>query len=102
MMTDDIVKANALIEAHYNPDSLWEMRLLIACLMQIKAADDMDHTQVFSIASNALADLTGTLAKSNYRHLKRAARELVRMVVEVELNPDRIQAVKTYARNEHS
>ena len=87
-MPEDIVKSNALIEASYRPDSLWQMRLLLACLVQIKATAKLDDKQVFSVTANELADMTGQAARTAYRHLKRAADELANMSIIVKEHPD--------------
>ena len=95
-MSEDIVKSNALIEASYHPGSLWQMRLLLACLLQIKAAEKLSHQHEFTITANALADLTGQGARTAYRHLKRAAEELRSMYITVNLNPDGSRRSRRY------
>jgi plasmid replication initiation protein len=84
----DIVKSNALIEACYNPASVWQMRLLLAALMQIKSVDNLDHKHNFVVTANALADLTGSKAIANYRELRNAAKELSRMVITIRERPN--------------
>ena len=94
--TKDIVKSNALIEASYHPGSLWQMRLLLACLIQIKATEKISDSQEFVVTANALADMTGQAARSAYRHLKRAANELRSMYITVDLNPDGSRRSRRY------
>lgn len=84
----DVVKSNALIEAAYNPGNLWELRVLMACLAQIKAKESLDHTRIFSVSANALADITGTAAKSSYGSLKRAMVELRDKFLTIHLTPE--------------
>jgi len=81
---NDIVKSNALIEAVYSPGSVYQMRLLMAALMQIKAKEPLDHRRRFYITANALADMTGATAKNNYQELKKAADDLMNTVVHVD------------------
>mgnify|MGYP000169496635 CR=1 FL=1 len=85
----DVVKSNALIEACYNPGNIYQMRVLLAAMMQIKAADEhFDHTRNFVITANALAELTGIQAGKNYRELRKAAKELRAMCITVKEKPN--------------
>mgnify|MGYP000569031081 CR=1 FL=1 len=86
----DIVKSNALIEACYNPASVWQMRLLLAALMQVKSGEELSHTKNFVITANALADLTNSNSKgvSNYRELRKASKELSRTVITIQEKPN--------------
>ena len=85
---NDIVKANALIEACYKPASLNQMRLLLAALMQVKATDKLSYKTEFVVTAGSLAELTGTAKRQNYRELKRAADELFEMYVTVYDKPN--------------
>ncbi len=84
----DIVKSNALIEAIYNPGSVYQMRLLMAALMQVKAKEKLDFRKRYYITANALADMTGSAAKNNYAELKKAADTLMDTTVEINEMPD--------------
>ena len=84
----DVVKSNALIEAAYNPGNLWEMRVLMACLSQIKGKEKLDHNRILSVSANALADITGTAAKSSYGSLRRAMTELRDKYLTIHLTPE--------------
>ncbi len=84
----DIVKSNALIEAAYSPGNVYKMRVLLACLMQVKSKDELSHTKNFIITANALADLTGSKAKNNYEELKTAAAGLRAMYITVMEKPN--------------
>ena len=84
----DVVKSNALIEAIYNPGSVYNMRLLMAALMQVKAGEPLDYKHRYYISANALADLTGSKAKNNYEELKKAANDLMEKIVYVRETPD--------------
>lgn len=84
----DIVKSNALIEAVYNPGSVYQMRLLIAALMQVKAKDKLDYRKRYYVSANTLADMTGTKAYENYKELKKAADDLMNTTVLVADTPD--------------
>lgn len=88
MKDRDIVKSNVLIEATYNPGSVYQMRLLMAALMQIKAGVPMDYRQRYNITANALSDMTGTAARGNYAELKRAADDLMETIVTITTEPD--------------
>lgn len=87
-MNKDIVKSNALIEAVYNPGSVYQMRLLMAALMQVKAKEKLDYKTRYFVSANALADLTGSKAKNNYSELRKAADELMNTQVIVTEAPD--------------
>ena len=80
---NDIVKSNALIEAVYNPGSVYQMRLLMAALMQVKAKEKLDYRKRYYISANALADMTGSAAKNNYAELKKAAKDLMATTVHI-------------------
>ena len=84
----DVVKSNALIEAAYKPMSLWEMRLLLACLVQIRSADKLDHKQVFSVSAARLAEVSETAVDASYTKLREAAKHLTQMQIMVDLMPD--------------
>lgn len=84
----DIVKSNALIEAVYNPGSVYQMRLLMAALMQVKAKEKLDYRKRYYVTANALADMTGSQAKNNYQELKRASKELMETTLVVSDTPD--------------
>ena len=77
----DIVKSNALIEATYQPGSVYRMRVLLACLTQIRAKGRLSHRQVFTVTADALSDLTGISVKSNYRELEKAAKDLMNLII---------------------
>jgi plasmid replication initiation protein len=86
--THDIVKANALINASFNPGTRIQMQLIHAGLVQIKAGETLSPERVFSVSANALADMGGTAARSHYRHLAAAAAAMRSMFITVALNPD--------------
>lgn len=79
----DIVKSNALIEAVYNPGSVYQMRLLMAALLQVKAKEKIDYKTRYYISANALADMTGSAAKNNYKELRKAAKDLMETTVHI-------------------
>ena len=87
-MQTDIVKANALIEASYKPASLYQMRLLLAALCQVKAGEKLTYKQEFTVTAGGLAELTGNTLRTNYRKLARAADELMEMIVTVPYRPN--------------
>ncbi len=85
----DVVKSNALIQASYKPTSIWQMRLLFATMMQIKAGDSMiTEKQDFVVSVGRLNDLLGYSSGSSYRHLARAADELLDMIITVDVRPN--------------
>lgn len=83
MEKKDIVKSNALIEAVYRPGSVYQMRLLMAALMQVKSKEEINFRTRYFITANALADMTGAKAKNNYQELKAAADTLMDVTVTV-------------------
>ena len=96
----DVVKSNALVEASYHPTSLYQMRLLLAALAQIKAMEKIDHEKDFEVTAGGMADLIGATgsAGSYYMQLKRAADELMEMIVTVDKNPDGSSRKRRYRR----
>ena len=82
----DIVKSNALIEAIYNPGSIYQMRLLMAVLLQMKSKEKLDCNQRYYVTATELASLTG--AKNNYPELRKAADSLMNTQVKITRNPD--------------
>jgi len=87
-MKKDIVKSNALIEAIYSPGNIYQMRLLMAALMQIKSKEKLDSKQRYFVTANALADMTGSEAKNNYVELKQAANDLMDTIITVHETPE--------------
>lgn len=83
MEKNDIVKSNALIEAVYRPGNVYQMRLLMAALMQVKSKTEIDFRTRYCVSANALADMTGAKAKNNYQELKSAADTLMSVTVTV-------------------
>lgn len=96
----DVVKSNALVEASYHPASLYQMRLLLAALAQIKAMGKIDHEKDFEVTAGGMADLIGAIgsAGSYYKQLKRAADELMEMIITVDKNPDGSSRKRGYRR----
>jgi len=86
--SEDIVKSNALIEAAYKPGNVYQMRLLLAALMQVKAGEKLDFRHQYIITANALADLTNQKAVANYRELKKAVADLRDMYISVKEKPN--------------
>jgi plasmid replication initiation protein len=93
-MNQDIVKSNALIEAVYNPGSVYQMRLLMAALMQVKAKESLDYKHRYYVTANALADMTGTKAVDNYKELKKASIDLMNTTVIIKDEPNNGQNLK--------
>ena len=84
----DVVKSNALIEAAYHPGNVYQMRLLLACLMQVRSVDELSHKNNFVVTANALADLTGDKAMNNYRELRKAAESIRSMFITIKEKPN--------------
>ncbi len=87
-MSQDIVISNPLVEASYNHASLNQMRLLYACLLQVKAKETIDPSVPFVVTASGLADLLGNDKLNNYGHLKAAAEDLLNMIVQVDKQPN--------------
>ena len=88
-MPNDIVLSNPLIEACYHPPSINQMRLLFACLMQIKAGEPIGPTRVFQLDAGGIADLVGGETQlNNYGHLKKAVDEMIKWTVTVDKKPN--------------
>jgi len=88
MNNQDIVKSNALIEAAYRPGSLSRMRLLLACLMQVKAKEPIPSRKQFIVTANALVELSGDKAVNSYRDLKKATDDLMDMTITIKERPN--------------
>ena len=77
--------SNVLIDACYRPDSLYQMRLLLAAIAQIRPDQRVTHNTEFRITAQGIADLIGMTGKigSLYNQLARAARDLRGMYITV-------------------
>lgn len=81
MIKRDIVKSNALIEAIYNPSSVYQMRLLMAALLQVKSKEKIDYKRRYYVTASSLADMTKSVSKNNYSELKSASDDLLKTAV---------------------
>ena len=88
MNKHDIVKSNALVEACYRPKSVNQMRLLLAALTQVSAKQELTHETEFTVTAGALSDMTGNSMEASYQALKRAADELMDMIVTIDILPN--------------
>ena len=77
--------SNALIDACYRPDSLYQMRLLLATIAQVKPSQRITHNTEFRITAQGIADLIGMaeMGGSYYNQLARAARDLRGMFITI-------------------
>ena len=98
--TDVVKKSNALIEAAYHPTSLYQMRLLLVAISQIKDGEKITDNTEFEIKAQGMADLVGLSPRSgsHFAHLKRSADELVDMSVRVTRHPDGRPRAKRWSR----
>jgi len=87
---NDIVKSNALIEASYNPRSVYGMRLLMASLMQVKSKSEVDPAKRYYVSAGELAEMVGgkNKSKNNYNDLKKAADDLMEVKAIIDHDPD--------------
>lgn len=85
---NDVVKSNAFIEASYEPGNVYRMRVLVACLEQIKAGEPLSSNRLFEVTATGLADITGVVSANNYRSLRQAVDSLIDMSIIVHTNPD--------------
>ena len=88
--TEVVKKANALVEAAYHPASLYQMRLLLVAISQIKEGQKVTHKTEFEIAAADMADLIGISGRAgtHFLNLKKAADALVDMSIRVTEHPD--------------
>ena len=88
--TEVVKKANALIEAAYHPTSLYQMRLLLVAISQIKDGEKLTYKTQFEISAQGVADLVGIAGKSggHYYQLKKAAKDLVDWSISVTKHAD--------------
>ena len=101
MSEDDFVKkSNALVEAAYHPTSLYQMRLLLAAISQIREDQKITHHTEFEINAQGMADLVGISGKSggHFHQLKKAADALVDMSVHMTEHPDGRPRAKRWSR----
>ena len=98
--TEVVKKSNALIEAAYHPASLYQMRLLLVAISQIKDSENLTYKTQFEISAQGVADLIGIAGKSggHYYQLKKAADDLMEMIVTVKKNPDGRPRSKRWSR----
>jgi len=64
------------------------MRVLLACLMQVKSREALTLEQIYTVTADNLADLAGIKKGFNYRELKSAANELRSLYVIVYEKPN--------------
>ncbi len=98
--TEVVKKSNALVEAAYHPTSLYQMRLLLVAISQIKDGQEITDNTEFEISAQGIADLIGVSSRSgsHFAHLMRAADELVDMNVRVTRHPDGRPRAKRWSR----
>jgi len=92
--------SNALLDASYRPESLYQMRLLLAATAQIRDGQKITSDTEFEITAEGMADLIGITDRSGslYGHLKRATDELSRMTIKVREYHDGRKRQKRYSR----
>jgi plasmid replication initiation protein len=82
----DVVKSNALIDAIYSPGSVYQMRIVMAVLLQIKSKEKLDYKHRYIVTARQLNELTGT--NNNYDELRRASHGLMKTQVVITHSPD--------------
>ena len=82
-----VVKANSLIQAGYRLTPAEQHVLLSAISIIGKDEAPTDQT-TYTVAANALADLTGSTARRAYQELSEAAHRLYRREVRIEGDPN--------------
>jgi len=82
-----VVKANSLIQAGYRL-TLAEQRVLLSAISIIGKDDAPTDQTTYTVAANALADLTGSTARRAYQELSEAAHRLYRREVRIEGGPN--------------
>ena len=75
-------------ELCYRPKSLNQMRLLVVVLTQVRAKQKLTYETEFTVSAGALSDMTGNSLQASYRALKRAADELMDMIVTMDILPN--------------
>ena len=73
--TQDIVKSNALVHAHFNPKDLNQVRVMLAAVRQISSSHDLDYTKRYFVSAKDIQEVAG-LKDLNYRDLKNGADSL--------------------------
>ena len=82
MAKKDIRKSNALIDATYNPGSLYRMRLLIVAIAQVEG--EITHKTDVEVSVEGMGDLLDIANRGSlYSELSRAAKELRGMYVTI-------------------
>lgn len=82
-----VVKHNKVVEASYML-SISEQRVLLSCIAQINAKEEMPQNRRFEVTATGVADLAGLDSLSNaYRDLKKAAEKLFERFVTID-DPD--------------
>ncbi|MDD2759592.1 MAG: RepB family plasmid replication initiator protein [Methylomonas sp.] len=94
-----VVKSNKVVEASYML-TLAEQRVLLACIAQIDAKQELTENYRFEITASGVADLAGLDSLSNaYRDLKKAAEKLYeRSVIIDDPDPDNPQITQRKTR----
>ena len=98
-MNKDIVISNPLVEASYNPASLNQLRILFACLLQIKAGEPIDVTKPITVTAGGLADMLGNDKLNNYGHLKAAVNDLYEWSMDIYKKPNGLPGEPDLIRN---
>jgi len=100
MQNKNMKVSNALLDASYRPESLYQMRLLLAATAQIRDGQKITSDTEFEITAEGMADLIGITDRSGslYGHLKRATDELSRMTIKVREYHDGRKRQKRYSR----
>ena len=72
---NEIVKANALIEASYRL-SVEEQRIILACIAQVRRGQSLTDQQLYVVSAKQVSELSGTNINTTYRDLKAVAERL--------------------------
>ncbi|XKH61893.1 replication initiation protein (plasmid) [Halomonas sediminis] len=82
-----VYKANALIEASYRL-SLYEQRILLACISQVRRDQPITDTILYSVTASQVAEMSGADVKTAYRDLKSASERLFERRVTIHEAPN--------------
>lgn len=83
---DQVVKANALIEASYRL-TLSETRLVLSAIAQVRRDEEPTDAVMYEVRANALADISGIAARDAYEQLSDAAERLKKREVRLYEGP---------------
>lgn len=87
LISKDVVKSNAMIEASYRL-SAQEQRILLAAISQIKKGEKVTDQTMYTISVHDIAEIAGISPRALYSELENAALRLKRREIRIPCEPN--------------